>query len=285
MPEIPDLEVVRDFLNDRLPGRTVERAEVLRPAIIRSHAAANFSQDVVGRTFGEVTRYGKDLFLPLNPDRLLAINLMLTGRLQWTEAPSKRAKRTYFLLGMGEHDLRYIDERQMGLIYYVRPDELHERVPRLTGLGPDALDAGLSLDDFTARLRLFSGEVKGILTRGRFVAGIGNAYVDEILFDARVSPFSKRRELSDDDVRRIHESIPKVLLEAREVVRERMLPNIDVKVRDFLRVHRKGGEPCPVCGATISEITANQRITSYCRHCQPGSLLRGVREHAASRAS
>ena len=284
MPEIPDLEVIKDFLNEHVAGKTIDRAEVLRPSIVRSYAAEDFAADITGRTFGEVTRYGKDLFFPLGPDRLLAVNLMLTGRLQYTEAAARRSKRTFFLLGMGDMDLRYLDDRQMGLVYYVRPEELHERVPRLAELGPDALENDLTLEDFTQRLRPFTGEIKGILTRGKFMAGIGNAYVDEVLFAAGISPFSKRKELKPDDVRRLFEEIPQVLTDAREVVREHMLPDIHIKVRDFLKVHRKGGEPCPVCGNTISELTANQRITSYCRRCQPGSLLRGVAEHAAARS-
>lgn len=283
MPEIPDLEVVKDFLNQPIAGRTIDRAEVLRPSIVRSYAAEDFASDIVGKTFGEITRYGKDLFFPLAPDRLLAVNMMLTGKIQYTEAAERRSKRTFFLLGVGDMDLRYLDDRQMGLVYYVRPDELYQRVPRLAELGPDALNNELTLDDFALRLRPFTGEVKGILTRGKFLAGIGNAYVDEVLFEAGISPFTKRKQLKPDDIKRLFEAIPKVLIEAREAVRERMLPDIHVKVRDFLKVHRKGGEPCPVCGNTISELTANQRITSYCRHCQPGSLLRGVAEHAASR--
>ena len=279
MPEIPDLDVIKDFLNERIAGKRVDSAEVLRPSIVRSYASEDFAADIVSKTFGPITRYGKDLFFPLAPDRLLAVNLMLTGRLQYAAPSERRSKRTFFLLGM---ELRYLDDRHMGLVYYVRPEELYERVPRLAGLGPDALDNDLTLGQFTERLRPFTGEIKGILTRGKFLAGIGNAYVDEVLFEAGVSPFAKRRSLSAADVQRIYEAIPKALTEAREVVRERMLPDIHKKVRDFLKVHRKGGEPCPTCGSTISELTANQRITSYCRHCQPGSLIKDVAEHLAA---
>ena len=285
MPEIPDLDVIKDFLNERIAGRRVKYAEAPVASIIRSYAAEDFAADVAGRVFGPVTRYGKDLYFPLGADRLLVVNLMLTGRLHWAEPSEPRPKRTFFLLGVAGHELRYADDRHMGRIYYVRPDELAERVPGIAELGPDALDGGLTLDEFTERLRPFTGEIKGILTRGKFLAGIGNAYADEVLFAAGVSPFAKRKDLTPDDVRRLHEAIPRVLAEAREEVRERMLPDIHKKVRDFLKVHRRGGEPCPTCGGIISELTANQRITSYCRRCQPGSLLRGVREHAAGRSA
>ena len=140
----------------------------------------------------------------------------------------------------------------------------------------------LTQTQFTEHLRPFTGGTKGILTRGKFIAGIGNACVDEVLFEAEVSPSSKRRALSADDVRQVYEATPKALTEAREVVREHMLPHINKKVRGFLKVHRKGGEPCFICANTIGEVTANQRITNYCRHCQLGSMIKGVAEHVAT---
>ena len=273
MPEIPDLEVVKDFLNERIAGRKIVRAEAPHPWIVRSLAADDFVADVTGRTFGNVLRVGKDLLFPLDPDRVLVTNLMLTGHLQYCEASARRSKRLFFLLGLDDGELRYLDDRQMGLIYYVRPDQLGE-IKRLTDQGPDALDSKLTFDEFKANIKPYTGEIKGVLARGKFLSGIGNAYVDEILWAARVSPFRKRKDLSDEELRRVYDAMPEVLNEAIEVVRERMPPNIHLKVRDFLKVHRKGGEPCPRCGATVSEITPNKRITSWCRTCQPGGLIK-----------
>ena len=198
---------------------------------------------------------------------------MLTGHLQYTEPSAKRSKRLFFLLGTTDADLRYLDDRQMGLVHYLRPDQI-DQLRRFSEQGPDALDGGLTFEQFQERIRPYSGEIKGVLARGKFLAGIGNAYVDEILWEARVSPFRKRRTLSDEELRRIYDAVPAVLRAATEVVRERMPPNIHVKVRDFLQVHRKGGEPCPRCGTTVSEIAPNARITSWCRACQPGGLVK-----------
>jgi formamidopyrimidine-DNA glycosylase len=273
MPEIPDLEIIKQFLNERLPGKEVQRAEELRPAMVRNLAGESFATDVIGRRFGTLTRRGKMLTFPLEPDRLLVVHPMLTGAFRYCPPSTKTTKATFFYLGGDGFDLRYLDDRQMGLVYYVRPAQM-SLVPRYDDQGPDALDGGLTFDEFKARLKPYQGEIKGILTRGEFLAGIGNAYVDEILWAARVAPFKRRKALTDDDLRNIHAAIPQVLNEAIGVLRERMVPDIHVKVRDFLKVHRKGGEPCPRCGHTISEITANQRITSWCRQCQPGSLLK-----------
>ncbi len=273
MPEAPDLEVIREFLNDHVAGQGVTSARVLRPVVLRSLVAEEFATDVVGRVFGRVQRRGKMLLLPLEPERMLVVQPMLAGVLQYCAPDTPVAKRTFLILGMDAMELRYLDERQMGAVYYVRPDQMG-RVPRLEGQAPDALDGGLSYEEFVGRLGSFRGEIKGILTRGEFIGGIGNAYADEVLFAAGISPFRRRKELTPDDLRGLYQAVPDVLNEAIGILRKRMPPEIHVKVRDFLKVHRKGGQPCPRCGHTISEITANQRITSYCRRCQPGMLLR-----------
>ena len=273
MPEAPELEVVKGFLIERAVGTSVTTARVLRPSVLRP-MAGNFEDDIPGRALEDIRRTGKFLTLALSGDRLLVVNPMLTGGFQWSEPADRVFKRTCFTLTLSNgRELRYIDDRQMGRVYYVTPDQLGE-IPQYGDMGPDVLDEPLSLSEFKERLRPFRGEIKGIITRGRVISGIGNAYVDEILWDAKIYPFRKKRELSDDDLQRILDSSARVIREAVGQVREAMGGDIHRKRRDFLKVHNRGGEPCPRCGTTISQITANQRITSYCRACQPGLLLR-----------
>ena len=273
MPEAPELEVVKGFLIKRAVGASVESARVLRPSVLRS-MAGSFEDDIAGRAIGDVRRTGKFLTLALSGDRLLVVNPMLTGGFQWSEPSDRVFKRTCFTLALSNgRELRYIDDRQMGRVYYVSPKQLGE-IPQYGDMGPDVLDEPLSLGEFKERLRPFRGEIKGIITRGRVISGIGNAYVDEILWDAKIYPFRKKRDLSDDDLQRILDSSARVIREAVDQVREAMGGDIHRKRRDFLKAHNRGGEPCPRCGTTISQITANQRITSYCRTCQPGLLLR-----------
>ncbi|MCI0902216.1 MAG: hypothetical protein J4N75_01860, partial [Chloroflexi bacterium] len=209
----------------------------------------------------------------------LVINPMLTGALQHCAETVRIQKKTCVTFSLGEGmDLRYLDDRQMGKVYYIDNGEAggdaqDELVPQYTGLGPDVL-SGISLDEFKARLKKFNGEIKGVLTRGAFISGIGNAYSDEILFAAGISPFKKCRALKPEELQALHTQCRQVLEEATEVLRERMGSDIHKKVRDFLMVHNKGGQPCPKCGGNITQLNANQRITSYCRHCQPGLLIR-----------
>ena len=274
MPEAPDLEVIKEVLIRRIAGCKVSYAKVLKPTVLRSLAAQNFPEDVTGRTVERIARKGKFLLLDLSPGRMLAINPMLTGAFQLCSPQARVFKRTCLVIGVGrELEMRYIDDRQMGLVYYVEPAQMVQ-VPRLNEQGPDVLDNDISFPEFKARLRPYYGEIKGVLTRGAFISGIGNAYSDEILFSAGISPFRKRKSLSDEELLRLHSSLKQVTSDAVAILRKRMEEETHHKIRDFLQVHNKGGEPCSRCGNKISQLTANQQITSYCRHCQPGMLIK-----------
>ncbi len=272
MPEAPEMQVVAEFLDSSLPGKTTLDAKVLKPSVVRS-LCGNLDEDLAGRTFESVRREGKFLLISLSGERRIVINPKLTGGLQHCPSKNRVQKRTCVRMKLdGGVDLRYTDDRQMGQFYYVQSTQVEE-VPGLAEQGPDVLD-DFSFEEFTDRLKGFHGEIKGVLTRGRVISGIGNAYADEILFDAKVYPFKRRKALSNDELRRIYQSSRSVIEHSIEQVRERMGDRIDHKVRDFLLVHNRGGEPCPRCGKSITELRANQRITSYCRSCQPGMLLK-----------
>ena len=278
MPEAPDLEVIKDYLNANLRDAKVASCKVLRPTMVRS-LVAEVTGDLPGRTFLDAQRLGKFLTLRFSGGRSLVINPMLTGAFQHCADSVLVQKKTCITFNMGGGmDLRYLDDRQMGKVYYIDNGESggnaqDDLVPQYTSLGPDVL-SGISLEEFQTRLKKFNGEIKGVLTRGVFISGIGNAYSDEILFAAGISPFKKCRALKPDELKTLHTQCRQVLEEATETLRERMGGDIHKKVRDFLQVHNKGGQPCPKCGGNITQLNANQRITSYCRHCQPGLLIR-----------
>ena len=272
MPEAPDLEVIKDYLNRHVKGTTIQSATMLRPTVLRP-LAGDIVEDLPGRSLEQFRREGKFLICQLSGDRWMVINPMLTGAVQCCEPKARVYKRTSFALGLDNGmELRYLDDRQMGMVYYVDAGQL-EGINRLEKQGIDVL-AERSFDDFKAGLKKFRGEVKGVLTRGSFVSGIGNAYSDEILFAAGISPFRKVGTLKEEELESLHRQSRMVVEDAIAVLRERMGDNIHVKVRDFLKVHGKGGEPCPVCGGNISQLNANQRLTNFCRRCQPGMLIR-----------
>jgi formamidopyrimidine-DNA glycosylase len=126
---------------------------------------------------------------------------------------------------------------------------------------------------FRERLRRHPGEIKGILANPRFVAGIGNAYADEICWRAGIYPFRRRPTLDEQEVERLYEAMRSVLAEAVETLRVRVGEDIDTEVRDFLAVHGKAGQACPRCGSTISEVKRERRATHFCRACQPGLMV------------
>jgi formamidopyrimidine-DNA glycosylase len=157
----------------------------------------------------------------------------------------------------------------MGKIY-LRPAGLDRPVP---GLGEpdqamDADDPELTLGVWRDRIRRHPGELKNLLRNQAFVAGIGNAYSDEILHEARLLPFRKRSSLAAEELDALYVATRSTLAKAIAVLKERVPPTFETQVRDFLAVHNKGGQPCPRCGTRITEVKAGGFITSFCRGCQ-----------------
>jgi len=278
MPELPELEVVREVLQHRLVGRTVTGVEQIPPGapiVLRDLSGIGFAEGMSQVHVADIHRRGKFLIFGLGaapPSLFLAINPKLTGRLQLAEPSAKRLAKTHLVLSFDDGaQLRYVDQKRMGQLYLTRDLDL---VPDYSGMGPEPFDA--SLEAFRERLRPFRGEIKGILTRGQFLAGIGNAYADEILWAARLHPYSKRTQLTPDEIDRLLEATQATLSDAIVKVREQMGDQIHLKPRDFFAVHMKTGQPCPRCGTPVSLVGANQRITNFCRTCQPGGLIKGM---------
>ena len=277
MPELPELEIVREVLVRRLRGRRVEDVRLMgkgAPIVVRDLTGLGFIDGVRGQTLEGISRRGKFILLQLAPSSLiLAANPKLTGRLQLCPPGEKKAGPVHVTFGFHEpsEELRYVDSKTMGQLYLTRS---LAAVPTFGEMGPDALE--IDLEEFRRRLHSFRGEIKGILTRAPFVAGIGNAYADEILWAARLHPFRRRTSLSAEEVDGLHAALRSTLTSAISQVRREMGDDIHRKPRDFFAVHMRGGQACPRCGTAISEITANQRITSFCRTCQPGGLIRGM---------
>lgn len=279
MPEIPDLEGIRAYLNGRIVGAEVTRAETFIPVVIRT-GATDFVASMTGNRFGEVLRRGKFLLFGLADDSVLVVNPMLTGRFEYVEPKTKRRAKTCFSLTLSTGmDLRYADQRVMGKVYLLPAGDIM-KVPMFAEMGPDALE--VSEDEFRARIRKHSGAIKNVLTNHKFVAGIGNAYSDEILFAARIDPFRKRNTLDDEDVGRLYRGMREVFDWAIPILKEHFSDHLEYEEwREHLKVHRKGVEGreralprsrdegrCPRCGNAISQISPNDRITSWCRTCQ-----------------
>lgn len=272
MPEMPDLEIIKEVLSERVVGLSIEGIEVRKPVVTRDLTGDGFQAGLSGRSIDKVERRGKFLIFTLSGIRYLVINPMLAGRIRWCPHRERPTPAPIVVLQLyNKTDLRYSDPKLMGKVYLA--DDLHA-IPTFAAQGPEALDPQLTLEVFRERLRQHRGEIKGILINQGFIAGIGNAYADEILFRARVYPYKKRPRLTPAEIETLYLSMREVLTEAIEVLRKRVGTDIHIEIRDFLQVHGRGGQPCPRCGTPISEITAHQRLTNFCRTCQPGTLIR-----------
>ena len=289
MPELPDLAVVADALHAALTGRSVVRSEAPAPLAVRGTPAELAA--LVGQELRGVRRRGKFIILELERDRI-AVNAMLTGRFQLAAPADKQPPNTAVILGFGPRaarpkdaarwaagaswlpadadtaEVRYRDPSQMGKVYLV-PAGVDRPVAGLDDdLGPDADDPALTLDVWRARIKRHPGELKSLLRNQAFVAGIGNAYSDEILHEAKLSPFRKRSSLAPEEVDALYEATRTTLARASGILRERVPPTFEKQVRDFLAVHRRGGEACPRCGTRLSEVSSRSEATTWCRGCQ-----------------
>jgi formamidopyrimidine-DNA glycosylase len=288
VPELPDIAILTDAFQAALAGRPIITTETLEPRGVRGPPSE--LEALRGQLVRSVTRRGKFIVLQLDADRIV-VNAMLTGRLglavpgakpfastAWTlrlgsrtEAPAELAGWTrgadWLPADAAEVELRYRDPTRMGKVYLV-PTGVARLVAGWDELGPDADDPALDLGTWRTRIQRHRGELKNLLREQSFVAGIGNGYSDEILWAARLAPFRKRSTLAPEEVDRLHEATTGTLAWAISELRERVPPRFEVEVRDFLRVHRKGGQACPRCGATISEIAPGGFVTSFCRSCQ-----------------
>jgi formamidopyrimidine-DNA glycosylase len=275
MPELPDLEYLREFLSSKLMGVAVVELKVLGPIVVRCSDANRFSSALKGSKFKEIRRRGKFLLFLFDSGALIVINPMLSGRIHYRKTGELDRGKFFLSITLDNGmELRYSDETSMGKIYLLNNETALGSVPKYGKLGTEALDPSLTAEKFSALVRHFEWEAKDVLTYQSFIAGIGNAYSDEILFDAKISPFKKCDSLSSEERERLYNSMRKVLTEAIETIRKRVGENIHVEIRDFLKVHGKAGLPCPVCGTKISEVKANGRKTDFCRTCQPGTLFR-----------
>lgn len=273
MPEAPDLQVLREYLAPRVEGETITETAVLRPLVLRNMIDEPFVDHICGRRIERLERQGKLMTFSLSGGFSLVVSPMLTGETVLA-APSQRIlKSTILTMDLSDgQQLRYTDTKRMGQIYYVASDRAGE-IKRIEDQGPDVLNEPATLSEFRMSLKRFRGEVKGVLTRGQLVAGIGNAYADEVLWDAGIYPFRKVSRFSGDEIERLHASTYRVPHEAVSVLKDLFGENHPRKERKFLAVHGKSGRPCPNCGTSISSVKSRQRDTNFCRTCQPGNLF------------
>ena len=275
MPELPDIELYLSALRPRVEGETLERVRLASPFLLRSVEPPLTSAE--GRRVIGLRRLGKRIVLALDGDLFLVLHLMIAGRLQWKPRGAKPPGRrglAAFDFSSGTLILTEAGSKRRASLYVAEGE---------TGLaehdrgGLEVLEA--DLEAFCAALTRKSHTLKRALTDPRIFSGIGNAYSDEILHRARLSPFQRSRNLSAEDSARLFEAARAVLEEWSRRLRDQTGDDGDgwpKKVTAFhpeMAVHGRHGEPCPDCGAPVQRIVYAESEANYCARCQTGGRV------------
>jgi formamidopyrimidine-DNA glycosylase len=272
MPELPDLEAYRDALATRLRSQRLERTRILNPFVLRT--AVPPIDEAAGKRIVDVGRLGKRLVLALEGDWFLVLHLMVAGRLRWLAAqarPPARITLAVFEFGNGSLALTEAGTKRRASIHCVRG------TAALSAFDAGGLEVfAIDLSAFTARLASENHTLKRALTDPHLIAGVGNAYSDEILHRARLSPITLTTKLKPDEWSRLFAATRGVLAEWVERLRTQSGGEIPEKVTAFrpeMAVHGRFGEPCPVCGAPVQRIVYAENECNYCARCQTGGVV------------
>ncbi|MFG2194087.1 Fpg/Nei family DNA glycosylase [Streptomyces sp. NPDC048639] len=274
MPELPEVEALTGFLADHVVGRTVARVFPVAVSVLKTYDPPIGALE--GREFTAVGRHGK--FLDLSAGDLhLVVHLARAGWLQWKEnlpaVPPRPGKGPLALrLRLAEPEGAGFDLTEAGTqkrlaVYLVRD---HADVPGIARLGPDPISDGLTLEAFAGLLDGERRQIKGVLRDQSVIAGIGNAYSDEILHAARMSPFKLASSLTEEETAGLYDAMGSTLREAVERSRGLAAGKLKAEKKSGLRVHGRKGQPCPVCGDTVREVSFSDSALQYCPTCQTG---------------
>ncbi|MBB2944693.1 formamidopyrimidine-DNA glycosylase [Actinoplanes lutulentus] len=272
MPELPEVEALAAYLRERAVGHTVERFEVASFSALKTYDPAPTT--LAGLPITDAGRHGKFLDVSLGADLHLVVHLARAGWLHYRDvfkspAPLKPgsgpiAVRLRLDDGSG-FDLTEAGTQKSLAVYLVRdPAE----VPGVSRLGPDAL--AVSRDEFAELMKKQNKQIKGVLVDQEILAGIGNAYSDEILHVAKVSPFALTGKLTDDQITSLYEAMREVETDAVERSVGQKAAELKGEKRAGMRVHARTGLPCPVCGDTVREVSFADKSLQYCPTCQTG---------------
>src|SRR3954466_3118694 len=267
MAELPDVTVYIEALQQRTVGHVLQRVKVLNPFLLRTVMPPISSAE--GKRVTELRRVGKRIVFVLEGPLYLVIHLMIAGRFRWV-LPGKKPPNTLALLEFDSGVLAFTEagtKRRASL----------PLLSSLQGLDPGGVDLfDVTLDEFSRRLRSGNHTLKRALTDPHLFSGIGNAYSDEILHRAKLSPIVLTSKITDEEVTRLHAATQEVMREWIDRLRVQAGGKFPEKVtafREEMAVHGRYGKPCPVCGAPVQRIVFAENETNYCARCQTGGKI------------
>jgi formamidopyrimidine-DNA glycosylase len=272
VPELPDITVYIEALEARIVGQCLERVQLLDPFVLRSvdpPVSAGLGKRVLA-----LRRIGKRIALELEGELFAVLHLMVAGRLLWVAPGAKvpaRRRLAVFEFSSGQLVLTEAGTRRRASLHMVRGEA---NLKRLDPGGLDVLQADLTA--FSARLTADNHTLKRALTDPHILSGIGNAYSDEILHRAKLSPVALTSRLSQEEMERLYQATQQTLTEWTQRLRQETGDAFPVKVtafRDGMAVHGRYRQPCPVCGAPVQRIVYADNETNYCARCQTGGRV------------
>lgn len=273
MPELPEVETVKRTLTEQIVGRTVTGITIIQPSVIRCPAPAGFTQSIIGKKVQGIRRRGKYLILNLSDDYTMVVHLRMTGQFTVAEreTPIKKHTHVIFDLDDGRH-LRFWDQRRFGCIWLVTKGAL-DRIGGLMTLGPEPLEEGFTIDILTKAVSNRQARIKGILLDQHVVAGIGNIYADEILYNSAIHPERTGASLTMDEIARLFTSIKYILAQGVEHRGTSFSDYVDGRGQkgshqNYLKVYQQVGKICERCQAKIERIKQGGRSAYHCPGCQ-----------------
>ena len=272
MPELPDIEVYLESLRERILGRTLASVRLKNPFLLRT--AVPPLADADGRRVTDLRRIGKRIVIGLEGGLFLVIHLMIAGRLHWREPGAKREPRNVlaaFEFTDGTLSLTEAGSKRRASLHVIEGEDA------LAALDPGGIDVmSIGEREFAKALRARNHTLKRALTDPHIFSGIGNAYSDEILHAAKLSPLALSSKLSDEEIARLFVETRATLATWTKRLREQAGADFPGKVTAFhdeMAVHGRYGKACPVCGAPVQRIVYADNETNYCARCQTGGRL------------
>jgi formamidopyrimidine-DNA glycosylase len=277
MPELPEVETIRRDLDKEFVGKRIKKVEVTGLRSVRRHAdPAEFVARVEGHKLDGTVRRGKYLLMKLDGGDVLVAHLGMSGQLLRADAKEPLSKHTHVVFTFtGAGQLRFVDPRTFGELFVTAADALEEEVPELAHLGFDPLEEQMAWTRFANMLTSRQTKLKSLIMDQRFIAGIGNIYADEILFNAGLRPDRSSDKLTNQEIRRLYRAMVETLQEA---IKHRGSSLADEQYRDLFgevgsfqglhNVYDREGLACPRCRSTVIRIKGNGRSTFLCSQCQ-----------------
>lgn len=272
MPELPEVETVRKGLVSLVKNKTIAKVDVYWPRIIEFPEIDIFQQQLIGETIETVDRRGKYLIFEFTHYEMVS-HLRMEGKYEFFDQPTALDKHSHvrFIFTDGS-ELIYHDVRKFGRMALLKKGTAKE-YKGLTQLGPEPTDADFDLADFKVKLKKASTMIKPLLLNQKIVAGLGNIYVDEVLWLAKIHPEQPANTLSSQSVRQLREAIIEVIGKAKEAGGTTIRTYLNAlgeagHFQQELNVYGQTGEPCSRCGTLIIKIKVAQRGTHLCPHCQ-----------------